>query len=58
MITLQRGYVETVDYENPNGNLIGRSIPECLQVVRPCLPASWFEDEPRPPMPPPVPMEG
>jgi len=35
--TLRNGYVESVDYENPNGNLIGTSIPECLDTVKPCL---------------------
>jgi hypothetical protein len=34
------GYVESVDYEQPNGNLIGDNIPECLQVVGPCLPVA------------------
>ena len=37
---LRSGYVESVDYENPNGRLIGDSIPECLEVVGPCLPAT------------------
>lgn len=36
-VRLQRGYVESVDYENPNGNLIGQSIPECLDVLDTCL---------------------
>lgn len=34
---LQGGYVESVDYESPNGNLIGQSISECLEIVGPCL---------------------
>ena len=42
--TLVRGYVETIAYLSPNGNLIGRSIPECLDVVGPCLPPEPVED--------------
>ena len=34
---LQGGYVESIDYETPNGNLIGQSISECLDTVGPCL---------------------
>ena len=43
-VRLQRGYVDSIDYENPNGNLIGRSLPECLDVVGPCLPETPEED--------------
>ena len=34
---LRAGYVEGLDYETPSGALIGRSIPECLSIVDPCL---------------------
>jgi hypothetical protein len=32
------GYVQGLDYETPNGGLIGKSITECLSIVDPCLP--------------------
>jgi len=34
---LRAGYVEGLDYETPSGALIGKSIPECLSIVDPCL---------------------
>jgi hypothetical protein len=37
-VRLKRGYIESIDYESPNGNLIGQSIPECLDVVGACVP--------------------
>src|SRR5690349_23755418 len=32
-VKLQGGYVESVDYESPNGGLIGQSAPECLYEI-------------------------
>jgi hypothetical protein len=34
---LRGGYVESVNYETPNGRLIGQSIAQCLETVGPCV---------------------
>jgi hypothetical protein len=34
---VRAGYVDGLDYETASGGLIGKSIPECLSIVDPCL---------------------